>query len=83
MTKKQNSKLEGWKEIASYLKISTRTAMRWEKNNNLPIYRDVNGKIFSSKIIIDDWKLNELKNKNKTKNILLSKYFAKLKNILK
>ena len=34
-----NDRLDGWKEIASYLGRSVRTAHRWEKRLGLPVRR--------------------------------------------
>ncbi len=39
-----NGRLDSWKEIASYLRRSVRSAKRWEKEEGLPIHRHLHGK---------------------------------------
>ena len=36
--------LGSWKEIASFFAKTTRTVQRWERTENLPVYRHVHGK---------------------------------------
>ncbi len=36
--------LQSWKEIASYLERDIRTAIRWEKQEGLPVRRHTAGK---------------------------------------
>lgn len=38
-------RLESWKEIAAYLKRDVRTVQRWEKHEQLPVYRHGHGKL--------------------------------------
>ena len=51
----RNGRLEGWKDIASYLGkgLSLRTAQRWEKEG-LPVGRE-NGKVFAYTHELDRW----------------------------
>jgi hypothetical protein len=49
--------LNGWKEIAGYLKVTPKQAHRWEKDN-LPIVRPQNrlkGPVFAKKSALDAW----------------------------
>ena len=39
MSKEKKERLDGWKEIASYLDRDPRTVMRWERELGLPIHR--------------------------------------------
>jgi Tol biopolymer transport system component len=41
----EGQRLESWKEIAAYLKKDVRTVQRWEKLENLPVYRHVHHKL--------------------------------------
>src|ERR1700687_1547332 len=41
----EGPRLESWKEIAAYLKKDVRTVQRWEKLENLPVYRHVHRKL--------------------------------------
>ena len=40
----RNQVLNSWKEIAAYLKCGVRTAQRWERDLQLPVYRPRPGK---------------------------------------
>ena len=40
-------RLDSWKEIASYLRRDVRTVQRWEKKENLPVYRHLHDKLGS------------------------------------
>jgi hypothetical protein len=55
----EDNRLDGWKEISSYLKRDVRTCQRWEKENGLPIYRindeSERSKIYSYKSELDIW----------------------------
>lgn len=54
-------KLNSWKEIAGYLDVSVRTAIRWEKQYGLPVHRidnSVNARVFALKSDLDEWQLN-------------------------
>ena len=51
-------RLDSWKEIAAYLKREVRTVQRWEKSEDLPVYRHVHdklGTIYAYKVEIDAW----------------------------
>lgn len=51
-------RLDSWKEIASYLKRSVRTLHRWEKDEGLPVHRQVHkelGSVFAYKSELDAW----------------------------
>jgi hypothetical protein len=52
-----NDRLVGWKEIAAYLKVSERTARRWEANG-LPVKRpnpEQRGTVFAWPQDLDEW----------------------------
>ncbi len=54
-----NDRLDGWKEIASYLGRSVRTAHRWEKTLALPVRRVEGAKadiVFALRSEIDEWR---------------------------
>lgn len=40
-------RLDGWKEIAAYLRRDVRTAKRWERTRNLPVHRLPGGPKFA------------------------------------
>ncbi|BDC48239.1 hypothetical protein F183_A05550 [Bryobacterales bacterium F-183] len=51
-------KLDSWKEIASYLRVSVRTVQRWEEQNGLPVYRvrkDKAAGVFAYADELDTW----------------------------
>lgn len=51
-------RLDGWKEIAVYLKREVRTVQRWEKTERLPVYRHVHertGTVYAYRNEIDAW----------------------------
>jgi Tol biopolymer transport system component len=51
-------RLESWKEIAAYLNRSVRTLHRWEKEEGLPIHRQLHkelGSVFAYKTELDAW----------------------------
>lgn len=52
-------RLDGWKEISSYLRCDIRTCLRWEKDAGLPIHRLNTGtkraKVFAYKAELDRW----------------------------
>jgi TolB-like protein/Flp pilus assembly protein TadD len=53
-----SDRLDGWKEIAAYLKREVRTVQRWEKSEGLPIHRlqhDKLSTIWAVKTELDDW----------------------------
>lgn len=41
-------RLEGWKQIAGYLRCDPKTAQRWEKSLGLPIYRHPGGGVWAA-----------------------------------
>src|SRR5215471_13850690 len=47
--------LDSWKEIASYLKRSVRTATRWEREQGLPVHRHKTGAVYAYKSELDAW----------------------------
>lgn len=51
-------RLESWKEIAAYLNRSVRTVHRWEKEEDLPVHRQLHkelGSVFAYKSELDTW----------------------------
>jgi Tol biopolymer transport system component len=51
-------RLDSWKEIAAYLKRSVRTVHRWEKEEGLPVHRQLHkdlGSVFAYKGELDAW----------------------------
>jgi Tol biopolymer transport system component len=51
-------RLESWKEIAVYLNRSVRTLHRWEKEEGLPVHRQLHkelGSVFAYKSEVDAW----------------------------
>jgi Tol biopolymer transport system component len=51
-------RLESWKEIATYLNRSVRTLHRWEKEEGLPVHRQLHkelGSVFAYKSELDAW----------------------------
>jgi hypothetical protein len=55
---KDEDRLDGWKQIANYLKASEKTAHRWEKYDNLPVIRRNkrrNGPVLAKKSALDAW----------------------------
>lgn len=53
-----SDRLEGWKEIASYLNREVRTVQRWEKSEGLPVHRqqhDRLGTVWAVKTELDEW----------------------------
>jgi Tol biopolymer transport system component len=51
-------RLESWKEIAAYLNRSVRTLHRWEKEEGLPVHRQLHkelGSVFAYKNELDAW----------------------------
>src|SRR5262245_24460672 len=51
-------RLESWKEIAVYLNRSVRTLHRWEKEEGLPVHRQLHkelGSVFAFKSELDAW----------------------------
>ncbi len=50
--------LVGWKEIADYLRLNTRTAQKWEEEKGLPVrrYPGEKGRVYAYAEEIDAWK---------------------------
>jgi hypothetical protein len=51
-------RLDSWKEIAAYLNRSVRTLHRWEKEEGLPVHRQLHkdlGSVFAYKSELDAW----------------------------
>lgn len=57
MAKPEKELLIGWKEIAVYLEISERTAIRYYKERGLPVKKDCIGHPVIKKIEIDKWRV--------------------------
>jgi hypothetical protein len=56
----RSNRLEGWKEIATYLGITEKTARRWELKEGLPVYRhqhEERGSVFSFTTELEQWRL--------------------------
>ena len=54
-----DDRLDSWKEIASYLKRGVRTVRRWEREEGLPVHRQVHrvlGSVYAFKSEIDAWR---------------------------
>jgi TolB-like protein/tetratricopeptide (TPR) repeat protein len=52
-------RLESWKEIAAYLRRGVRTAVRWEKEEGLPVHRHVHhtlGSVYALKSELEAWR---------------------------
>lgn len=49
--------LVGWKEIAVYLRVSEKTAIRYLKEKDLPVQRDPAGHPVIDKNLADSWRL--------------------------
>src|SRR4051812_38847221 len=53
-----NTRLESWKEIATYLGREVRTVQRWEKTDGLPVHRlyhSKRGSVYALTAEIDRW----------------------------
>jgi Tol biopolymer transport system component len=53
-----SERLDSWKEIAAYLKRSVRTVHRWEKDEGLPVHRQLHkdlGSVFAYRAELDAW----------------------------
>jgi len=49
--------LVGWKEIAIYLRVSEKTAIRYLKDRSLPVQKDPAGHPVIDKKMVDSWRL--------------------------
>lgn len=58
MSQSHGEELNGWKEIAGYLRVSIRTAQKLEKDQGLPLRRGVTqkGPVFAMVAEIEDWR---------------------------
>ncbi len=57
-----NTRLDSWKDIASYLRRDVRTAIRWEKDKGLPVRRVPGGQrksVFAYTAELDSWLAQE------------------------
>ena len=57
-TATQRERLEGWKQIAAYLKRDVRTVQRWERAEHLPVRRQMHrilGSVLAFKDELDGW----------------------------
>ena len=57
-TSPAGERLESWKEIAAYLNRSVRTLHRWEREEGLPVHRQLHkelGSVFAYKSELDAW----------------------------
>lgn len=51
-------RLDGWKEIAAYLRRSTRCVQRWERTEGLPVLRHqhrVGASVYAYRSEVDEW----------------------------
>ncbi len=58
MSEPGGNRLDGWKQIASYLQVHERTVVRWEKQRGLPVHRVPGGErnaVVAFKEEIDAW----------------------------
>jgi TolB-like protein len=54
-----DDRLDSWKEIAAYLNRGVRTVRRWEREEGLPVHRQVHrvlGSVYAFKTEIDAWR---------------------------
>lgn len=54
-----DDRLDSWKEIAAYLKRGVRTVRRWEREEGLPVHRQIHrvlGSVYAFKSEIDAWR---------------------------
>ena len=59
MPRPPEDRLDSWKEIASYLKRGVRTVRRWEREEGLPVHRQlhrVQGSVYAYKSEIESWR---------------------------
>lgn len=57
-TPSEDGRLDSWKEIASHLKVSVRTAQRWERTEQLPVRRHRHAalsSVFAYRSQLDAW----------------------------
>jgi len=61
----QQSRLDSWKEIASYLNRDVTTVQRWEKREGMPVHRhlhDKRGSVYALSSELDSWRQNRRRN---------------------
>lgn len=59
MTAAPDDRLDSWKEIAAYLQRGVRTVRRWEREEGLPVHRQVHrvlGSVYAFKSEVDAWR---------------------------
>lgn len=56
--------LIGWKEIAGYLKVSEKTAIRYEDERGMPVKRDPAGHPIITVKKIEVWRLQSVATQN-------------------
>ena len=59
MPNRSDDALDSWKEIAAYLKRGVRTVRRWEKEEGLPVHRQMHrtlGSVYAYRHEIDGWR---------------------------
>ena len=59
-----DTRLDSWEEIAAYLRRSVRSARRWEKEEGLPVHRDVqrgSDAVYAYREELDDWWMKDAK----------------------
>lgn len=52
-------RLDSWKEIAAHLNRSVRTVRRWEREEGLPVHRQIHrklGSVYASRSELDRWR---------------------------
>jgi len=52
------TRLDSWKQIATYLKRDISTVQRWEKREGMPVHRHVHdkrGSVYASRVELDAW----------------------------
>jgi phage terminase Nu1 subunit (DNA packaging protein) len=72
-------RLESWKEVAAYLKRDVRTVVRWEKNEGLPIHRQMHqarGNVFAYKSELESWKASRILRQTASIPMTLRRRFA-------
>ena len=77
--KHHDTRLESWKEIATYLKRDVRTVVRWEKSEGLPIHRQMHqarGNVFAYKSELEAWKAKRIQCLTVPPPITLRRRFA-------
>jgi hypothetical protein len=51
--------LQGWKQIAPYLRVTERTAQNWARRQRMPVHHipGRKGRVFAQSAELDSWKL--------------------------